>query len=201
MTHPLSGFSKPAMMSSKVDLPQPLGPTMTMNSPSATSRETSSSACTVCRFCWNHFETCSTTSLAGGGPCSSSCSDIRDFRSSAPDQEHPAEIQPPSHSPRTSRAPRGESHWSEQFASTHVQSIQLPSSLSSPRPVLRSLVSALPLVSSRSNPSAPDALPRISSPSPDLRREILRSKPKRWSVNPSLPPAPCRLLPSPNARP
>src|SRR5882762_6022754 len=37
MTRPLSGFSKPAMMSSNVDLPQPLGPTMTMNSPSATS--------------------------------------------------------------------------------------------------------------------------------------------------------------------
>src|SRR6266478_3097202 len=28
------------------------------------------------------------TSLAGGGPCSSSCSDIRDFRSAARDREH-----------------------------------------------------------------------------------------------------------------
>src|SRR5439155_25623723 len=101
------GLYKPAISSSMGDLSQLLRPTMTKNSPSATSSETSSSACTFCRFCWNHFETCSTTSLAGGGPCISSCSDIRDFRSSAPDQAHPAEIQPPSHSPRTSPARRG----------------------------------------------------------------------------------------------
>ena len=37
------------MMSSSVDLPQPLGPTRQTNSPSATSSDTSSSACTVAR--------------------------------------------------------------------------------------------------------------------------------------------------------
>src|SRR5688572_12442675 len=37
---PALGFSRPAMMRSSVDLPQPDGPTRTTNSPSATSRST-----------------------------------------------------------------------------------------------------------------------------------------------------------------
>ena len=45
------------MMSSSVDLPQPLGPTRQTNSPSATLSDTSSSACTVAAGVLNHLPT------------------------------------------------------------------------------------------------------------------------------------------------
>src|SRR5436190_8001047 len=77
MTMPSSGVTSPEMISSKVDLPQPLGPTRQTNSPSPMVSETLSSACTVCRVVRNHFDTFSTMSFAGGGPINSSWSDIR----------------------------------------------------------------------------------------------------------------------------
>jgi hypothetical protein len=43
---PAVGGMKPAMMLSSVDLPQPLGPTMQMNSEAAMSKLTVSTACT-----------------------------------------------------------------------------------------------------------------------------------------------------------
>ena len=46
VTPPLDADSNPATMLSSVDLPQPLGPTMVRNSPTATSRSIAPSACT-----------------------------------------------------------------------------------------------------------------------------------------------------------
>ena len=57
MTLPLSGTVSPAMISSSVDFPQPLGPTRQRNSPGATVSETSSRACTEVREVRNHFDT------------------------------------------------------------------------------------------------------------------------------------------------
>src|SRR6266850_4083221 len=64
-TRPRSGRSRPAMILSNVDLPQPLGPTRQTNSPSAMRSVTSSSAWTFSVLVRNHFETCSRTSLEG----------------------------------------------------------------------------------------------------------------------------------------
>jgi hypothetical protein len=51
------------MMSSSVVLPQPLGPTRQTNSPSATSSETSSSACTIAAAVLKHLLTPCTASF------------------------------------------------------------------------------------------------------------------------------------------
>src|SRR6476646_1547221 len=70
---PRSAWSSPAMMFSKVDFPQPLGPTRQTNSPSAMRSDTSSRAWTCKDLVWNHFDTCSSTSLAAcdwAGGCS-----------------------------------------------------------------------------------------------------------------------------------
>src|SRR4030095_3790326 len=65
ITDPLSGFSNPAMMLSKVDFPQPLAPTRQTNSPSPTFKLTRSSACTVPVAVLKVLETLSIASLLG----------------------------------------------------------------------------------------------------------------------------------------
>ena len=62
----IRGRSSPAMMSSKVDLPQPDAPTRQTTSRSATSSETEASACTSRWRERKHFETFSTTSFGCG---------------------------------------------------------------------------------------------------------------------------------------
>src|SRR5262245_23943606 len=61
------------MILSKVDFPQPLGPTRHTNSPSAMRSDTSSSACTCRELVWNHFDTCCRTSFADCD-CAGGCS-------------------------------------------------------------------------------------------------------------------------------
>ena len=51
---PLLGVSKPAIRESRVDLPQPLGPTMPTNSPSFTWKETSTKAGVSPRGCGSY---------------------------------------------------------------------------------------------------------------------------------------------------
>src|SRR5262249_5234694 len=76
-TVPLSGFSRPAMMLSNVDLPQPLAPTRQTNSPSATLRLTLSSARTYTAALLNHLETFSIVSFDGAMTSSSSAAEER----------------------------------------------------------------------------------------------------------------------------
>src|SRR5438477_8656404 len=71
-TVPLSGFSSPAMMLRRVDLPQPLAPTMQTNSASATLRLTRSSARTDPARLRKLFDTLSMASLLGETSASSS---------------------------------------------------------------------------------------------------------------------------------
>ena len=66
ITVPLSGFSKPAMMLSKVDFPQPLAPTRQTNSPSPTFRLTLSKRQDRARCALKLFETFSIASFEGG---------------------------------------------------------------------------------------------------------------------------------------
>src|SRR5437870_3898895 len=71
-TVPPSAFSRPAIMLSKVVLPQPLAPTRHTNSPSATFRLTRSSARTLPEALRKLFDTPSTESFEGGMIWSSS---------------------------------------------------------------------------------------------------------------------------------
>src|SRR5439155_15115503 len=69
-------------------------------------------------------------------------------------------------------------------------------------PLIRQLPAfAPPPDFSRSNPSAPDALPQISSPSRDCLEEASHWKRELWSANRFPPPAPSHLPPFPGARP
>src|SRR5215831_13508375 len=74
---PLSGFSRPAMMLSNVDLPHPLAPTRQTNSPSATFRLTLSNARTSPDAPLNLFETFSIPSFDGAMTSSSSAAEER----------------------------------------------------------------------------------------------------------------------------
>src|SRR4051794_26716135 len=65
LTSPEVACSKPAMMRSKVVLPQPEAPTRQMNSPRVTVRSTWLSAATRCVPIWNSFETLETWSAIG----------------------------------------------------------------------------------------------------------------------------------------
>src|SRR3712207_6191850 len=62
---PWSGLVRPATMSSRVDLPHPLGPIRQTNSPSATVSDTRSRACTTALWGVKLLDTPSITSLGG----------------------------------------------------------------------------------------------------------------------------------------
>src|SRR5439155_6545002 len=75
---PLSGWSRPPARCRRVDLPDPLGPTRARNSPSSSSRSTSSRATTSSRPRWKRFDTASRLSRAiSATPCRSLRNDAK----------------------------------------------------------------------------------------------------------------------------
>src|SRR3954470_21554102 len=65
---PADGFVRPAITLSRVDFPQPEGPTMETNSPGATSKDTSRNAVTRVRRAVNRTDTCSMVTAAEPSP-------------------------------------------------------------------------------------------------------------------------------------
>src|SRR5579859_5089047 len=98
VTDPRSGRSKPAMMLIKVDFPQPEGPTIATNSPSATSKLTPS---TTCRAPWSvtkRLATSLTEILMGIAPLDQSealheSHDAIERETDQADDHHPADDQ------------------------------------------------------------------------------------------------------------
>jgi len=113
VTRPRSGRVSPAMMSSSVDLPQPLGPTRQTKPPGATRRLMLSSACTMPRRERNHFDTPLTSSsprlTSSTWVTGAVSSGIRAFRPVATGRGSSARTPPPWRGRRSLRAARARS--------------------------------------------------------------------------------------------